>query len=327
MDTRPTALALAALLLCACTVLTERRAGDRPDGSADAPPDFDPDTCGLWGQVYLESEENINIDTADPTLDGQGDVQAYLMTWDGEGGALTLSHMFDDVDALNRAYYCVPADILSDATEGFIFVWLVDTWSYVEESQANPYRSIISDPLVQTLYLLSLWYPGTDYSVYTDLYWDGTTDRFDIPLSVRTSRLEAEVEFDGFDGGASRNARLCAYAVGMREDPEFRFEAIGSSYLDLLDSQISTGNVLELPVNLAVKTGQQWKVFVHYIEGRDLYNGSEYTSCGDYRINRSCDCKSGIMADPEGTILSETPRFVITPIAGRCDLDETSICE
>lgn len=327
MATRTGALATAALLLLGCTVITHRKAGDRPDGAVDVVPEFVPDTCGLWGQVFLENEDDINIDTADPTLDGQGDMQAYLMTWDGDGEPMNLRHMFDDVDALNRDFYCVPPEALEGATSGYIFVWLVDTWSYVGEDQANPYRSIISDPLVQTLYLLSYWYPGTDYTVYTDLYWDGTNSRFDIPLAVRTSRLEAEVEFEGFDSGRVRNARICSYAVGMREDATFRFEAIGSSYLNLEDADVVNGNVIDLPVNLAVKAGQQWKVFAHYIEGRDLFNSSEWTSCGDYRINRSCDCKSGVMTDPEGTILGETPRFIIGPITGPCDLDETAICD
>jgi len=321
-----------AFLAPACSMISSRMAGDPPrDGASDTDePDFDPDTCGLWGRVYLTNQDSINIAAADPTLDGRGDMQISVLAVDGEGTPLRLEHMIDDMDALTQSFYCVPPSALAGVSEGFLTATLVDTWTFVEDWQYYQFRSIISDPIVSTLFLLSIWYPGSyPYDEETDLYWDsgtGSGNRFDIPLSLRTSRIEAEVNLSGFSTPTVRRARLCTYAVGMRDDERFNFAAIGASYYDLEESQIYNGSIIPVAVNVAAAVAQQYKIFVYYVEDRVDLAGSPYVQCNEFSSPRSCDCMSGVLAGPEGTTVTTGHSLAIGPITGVCTLDELSFC-
>ncbi len=331
MDARITALLAAASLCLGCTAVVKSRVGDPPDGSADAPgdvePDFDPDSCGLWGQVFLESPDDINVDTEDPTLDGYGRMSAAVLSTDSSGDPVSAGTIIEDVDALNHAWYCVPRDVLAGVDSGFVDIIFIDTMSHWEAAQYNQFKSIVSDPLVPTLYLASVYDPGTDYTVYTDLYWDGTTNRFDIPLSVRTSRLAVEVTFEGFTTGSGRRARICAYAAGVRESGAFTFVAIGATSVDITDDDVSSGSYGPFYVNAAAEVGQQYKVLLYYIEGRELFDDSSpYFRCGSTLTRRSCDLQCGVLAGPEGTTIDGALSYTIGPITGTCDLDELSVC-
>ena len=266
-----TAIPAAACLCLGCTVVVKDRVGDRPDGSVDAVddgagdaiddvvPDFDPEVCGLWGQVYLENVDDINVDTADPTLDGYGSLLATLLTTNDLGEPLTVDTLLEDIDALGRSWYCVPPEMLTGVDGGYLNIIFIDTMSHWEDAQYNQFKSIISDPLVPTLYLNSIYDPDTDYSVYTDMYWDGSESRFDIPLTVRTSRLPVEVNFEGFSFASGRRARICAEAFAVRESTTFNFVAVGAMSVDLADGEVADGTYGPFYVNIAAETGQTSK--------------------------------------------------------------------
>jgi len=340
MGCRITALVAAACIALGCSVVVKSKAGDRPDGSVDAvddvgedaagdvPLDFDPDTCGLWGQIYLENIDDINIDTADPTLDGYGSMQAALLTTNDEGDPISVGTVLEDIDALNRTWYCVPQEMITGVESGFLNIIFIDTMSYWEEEQYNQFKSVIPDPLIPALYISSIYDPTTDYSVYTDLYWDGSTSRFDIPLTVRTSRLPLEVTFEGFSFASGRRARLCAYAVAVRESPTFNFAAVGAMSVDLADGEVADGTYGPIYVNIAVETGQQYKVFVYYVQDSHIFDAADsaYFRCGGATTRRSCDLQCGVLTGQQGTVIGETFQYTITPIDGICDLDELSVC-
>jgi hypothetical protein len=184
------------------------------------------------------------------------------------------------------------------------------------------------DPLIPALYISSVYDPDTDYSVYTDLYRDGTESRFDIPLTVRTSRLPVEVTFEGFSFASGRRARLCAYAVAVRESPTFNFAAVGAMSVDLADGEVADGTYGPLYVNIAVETGQQYKVFIYYVQDSHVFDeaDSAYFRCGGLTTRRSCDLQCGVLAGQEGTVIDETLSYTITPVDGICDKDELSVC-
>ena len=209
----------------------------------------------------------------------------------------------------------------------------LDTFSISEPEQYYQYRSIIGDPLVYTLFLLEMWRPGElDYPTLTDLYWDGTSRNFDIPLKIRTSRLEGEVEFSGgFTVTGGRDGRICSYVVAVREGTTgLNYVAIGASYKDVPDGQVVDGGVVDFVVNFAAEAGQEYKVFVFYVDNRSRFdvaeNISPYVRCGDFSYNRSCDCKRGVLTGPGGGVVPATPRFTVTPVTDLCDLNEASVC-
>lgn len=341
---RTAALVVAVLLSVACTAVVSKKLGDRPDAASDASsdaemdlpdvegdpePDFDTDACGLWGRVYIVDETQVNINTADPTMDGFGQMGMSVFSFDSEEAPISVNRAFDDIDALEGTFYCMPPEVLGEVTEGYVVALLYDTISHMEEDQYVQYQALQTDPLTLTLFLLSIRSPGIDYSTYTDMYWDGASgNRFDIPVTVRISKLPIEVSFDGFTYSTGRRARLCVYAVGVREDTTFNFEAIGASFRDLTDGDVQNGTTLDdLSVNIAAKPGQQYKVFVYYIQARDRFEDlSTYLMCGDSDTPRSCELGCGVMTDPVGTHISETLSYTIGPVTGTCDLDELSVC-
>jgi hypothetical protein len=335
--------------LASCTLIASRVAGDPPrdasvDGAGDAAdgdaidepaPDFDPEACGLWGQVFLENEEEINLDTGDPQLDGRGIMAVRLMGFDPAGIPLIAETTISGVDARIRSYYCLSEDTIGPLVRGYLSVVLLDNTSSFEDPQYYQYRTLLADPLVNTLFLLENWYPGIyDYPSYTGLYWNATStgNHFDIPLSIRASRLELAVEFGGgFSSTTGRRARLCATAIAVREDLDFSFLAIGSGYVDLADSQVVDGGTVDMVVNMAPEIGQEYKVFVYYVEDRTIFDsmaGSQYSRCGTSDLHlRSCDCARGVMVGTEGETSTADRAFAIEPITGTCPLSETSFCE
>lgn len=300
---------------------------DRVAGDPDDRPPFDPDGCGLWGKVYLEDEAGVNIVDGDPTLDGSGTGSLSLLSMDGPDTPVTHSFLIEDVDVLDQSFFCITDEDLAGVNEGFLFITFLDTFSYFEEEQYVQYRSIISDPVVPTLYYLSVWNPSTDYTTETDMWWSTSTgNRFDVPLRVRASRYEGSVDLQGFSHLPDRRARLCMYALGAREDMDLPFEVVGTTHVDPTALQVSGGATIDFSLNVAIRPEQVLKVFVYYVENRDAFDAFEGATCGTSLSQRSCDMKCALLEGPEGTVITESDPFVLEPVTGTCDMDETTPC-
>jgi hypothetical protein len=319
--TRRLAVALFALDTLACTLVAERRAGDEPPGVP-----FEPGDCGIWGRILLD--DRVPVDPGEVMLDGQGYMGLAVVHIENRDDLTVVEHVVDSMDVTTDPWYCVPREKMGAIDSGFVMPVFYESLSQYEPEQYYQYRSIVGDPLVSALYIATFYDPEAQYTDATYFHWkdeDGT--RFDMPLAVRTSRFEGTARFEGFASLAPRNARLCAYVYGMRDDPEFPIATIGTSGADLDDADIVDGSEIPFVVNITAEPGQPFKVFVHYVENRGLIDDSDLGWCGPQEVfPQSCDMACDTLDIPMGGTVTSAHTWTVRPPGHGCTKDPYDVC-
>jgi len=321
MKLAPLSCLLPAMLLGACSFIVDSKVKDLEPG-----PDFDPAECAVWGRVFLERPGDLNIVPDDSTLNGSGYLELYLYgptETTGELRMMTLTG--EDIDFADPHYYCIRHEDSNGFTEGLFTGVLMDTLTEPWTGNAYPYKAIMTDPF---LYQLLIPYRAglTTYMDLTDLFWDGTPGaRVDVPLKVRISKLEGNLLFSEAFPGETRSGvspRICAYAwtdTGM-DDRYVHRSYIGSRVIDMPDHAPAAGNTYTFDFNVAALPGQEFAVFIVYVEGRAVFPPEDPCGIGGTPgDNRSCFMKNVTM-DPAaiGGVMSDPDPYVVEPATDTC---------
>ncbi len=313
--------------------------GTDADDAVEIPgPDFDTDTCGAWGRVYVGKHDRVDIDPEglSDEMDGIGVLQLavffpkqYLQWWYVDAAAFPSGRPPIDFSVHEPFYYCIPPDFFTDPEhiigDGWVTAIMYDipTWEIDDSNNFLAYRSMIPDP-VSMIISLQTAYPEQElFRSDSPLYWDGTMgQRIDVELARRVSRFTGSIQFTDFPHSTygSRNGRVCVGVYGQRDEEayladRYPYEYLGSTWYDLENDDIEgpEATPFNFYVDFSGAKGQTYLVQVRYVEKRGF---EDSYPCSLEEIEKgSCDSRCFRMGDRVGI---ETGRelFSIDPING-----------
>ena len=353
MKTRAVFICVFLLQILSCTAIIKGTLDDFEDSGADADADamddgmadgedgggedveptdgseldFDPDQCGLWGQVTLEEPAKSSVNRAQPELDGAGTLYLGVLTRDYDDSFSIYDTGVDLAGGSGPYYYCIEHHMMEGIEDAFVSIMFDDIGAERDYSNNHVFRSLVNDPIIASLYYYYWTGVALDYRDYTDMYWEEYMgSRLDIPLDIRVSQYKAKIEFRGFPGEIIRRyARVCTIVIGESGDVTLPYYMVGGSIFNLNDDQVMDYSTVDIDINLALMPEQNFKVFVYYLQNR--HSLPEGYDCGDHDTPMSCTLKCGrAPAGSGGDTISEPVPFIITPIVGECDIDETTPC-
>ena len=289
--------------------------------------DFDPDLCGLWGKVTLEEPAKSSVNRAEPELDGMGTFYLGVLTRNYEDSFSIYDTGVDLAGGPGPYYYCIENHMMEGVEKAFISPLFDDIDGELDLDNNHVFRSLIADPAITTLYYAFVTGTAADYRELTDMYWEDYMEpRLDIPLDLRVSQYKAKVEFRDFPGDIVRRyARICTFVYGEGQEDALPLYQVGGAIFNVDDDEVVDNNKVDLNINLALLPQQSFKVYVYFLQNRHLL--PEGYDCGDHDWPMSCALKCGRAPESSGgDIINEPVPFIITPIAGECDIDETTPC-
>lgn len=316
-------------------------------------PDFDPDSCGVWGTVSIPNPEEVDLNSGNPSMDGDGvmlfavyypDMWYTIPYVNGKVYPNFPTPFPFGIDEVN--YYCIPREFFSidDIQDAWIIPLMYDR-SYVEQIGTNDFldfQMLVPDPL--TLMIIATTYkPDSETERNkSPLYWvvHYPDTELNIDLIRRVSRITGTVQFTDFSitPATQRSGRLCVTVLGEREPgsylySEYKSEILGSNYYDLEDEQVEDGVTEDPPafsfsVNFAAGKNQRFMVHLKYAEGIEYR--SSFSACGGSSVDGSCDSHCYMMGGAVGIDYGGAGAFTIDTIEvsdpGECDINMDDIC-
>jgi hypothetical protein len=315
------------------------------DAPADVGPDFDPDTCGVWGTVSIPDHAAVGINGSDDRRDGNGPMQIMVLYPDTFIVDFLNLKTFPEYAYLDFTldgpnYYCIPEAFFTDSgiEDAWIMPFVLDgpTSEPDEPNDFLTFQGIIPDPL--TIMIAASTYKDADAvdRNKSRLYWtDAAPDNsLAIDLSRRASKFNGKIQFSGFLASPlPRNARVCITVFGERDPSweragEFPTELLGYNFIDLEDTDVEELGSLDFSVDFAASPGQAFKVHLKYIENRS--RSSFFAQCGDTEILASCDSQCYSLGDTVGVPFAAGADFAIDMLGGvtdpSCEVDMANVC-